>query len=159
MADDVPLVGVPRSRVTQRPPAGEDLTGYEKDFLLVLGPTDEIRSDRRMWACFCRRCGASFRRSKARIVEAVGACEACAREIRPPPACKVCRSPEHTAADCPSAAKRPRVRICSRCGNLAHRREYPRCLVCRQPYRSEGELRADGARRDADRQMLYGGDE
>jgi hypothetical protein len=155
-ADAERLPGIPRSRVTQRPPAGEDLTGFEKDFLLVLGPTEEIRSDRRMWLCFCRRCGATFRRSKARIVEAIGACETCAREIRPPPACKVCRSPEHTAADCPRAPKRPRVQICSACGNLPHRRERPCCPRCRRPYQSEEDLRADGDRRDGDRQMLYG---
>jgi hypothetical protein len=151
-----PLATVPRSRRTQRPPAGEDLTGFEKEHLLVLGPTEEIRSDRRMWLCFCRRCGATFRRSKARILEAVGACETCAREIRPPPACKLCRSPEHTAAECPKAPKRARGLICSRCGSLPHRRERPVCRACRQPYRDEVLGRADGARRDGDRQMLYG---
>lgn len=155
MGDEL-LPGVPRSRRTQRPPAGEDLTGFVKDYLLVLGPTEEIRSDRRMWECFCRRCGATFRRSKARIVEAVGACEVCAREIRPPPSCKLCRSPEHTAADCPRAAKRTRMRICAVCGNLPHRRERPHCPRCRQPFQEEPAARADGDARDGDRRMQYG---
>jgi len=154
--DGSSLPGVPRSRLTQRPPAGENLSGFRKDYLLVLGPTEEIRSDRRMWACFCTRCGATFRRSKARILEAVGACEACAREIRPPPSCKLCRSPEHTAAECPRARTRPRVSICILCGNLPHRRERPRCPKCKRPYQDEQAARAEGDRRDGDRQMMYG---
>jgi len=146
---------------TTRPPAGEDMTGFEKEHLLVLGPTNEIRGGRRMWECLCRRCGALFERSKARILELVGACPTCATAIRPPPSCKACGAPDHTASS-PSCPRRravpPKQRGCRLCGGLAHRvqpeQHGARCRRCGLHYRPEGMLRVDPERRVYDRTDL-----